>query len=221
MLTYDSFQIAWLGHDGFKIIFTKKDEKKTIYIDPYQLSESRKNAHDADLVLISHNHYDHLSLDDIQEILKSDTKILASAECDEKLSTLPHELKGAVPGDKLTIQEVPVEIVPAYNTNKRFHPKADKKVGFVIVLEKYRIYHAGDTDMIPEMEFTKPDVALVPVSGTYVMNSEEAAKATNEIIKPTKFVVPMHYGTIVGSEKDAMNFRDLVKICETKILNKD
>jgi L-ascorbate metabolism protein UlaG (beta-lactamase superfamily) len=206
MLQYGSCQITWLGHDGFKIVFTKNDkEKKTIYIDPYKLSESRKNAHDADIVLI----------------LNPKTNILASDECIEMLADLPHESKGVKPGEKLTIQNFLIEGVPAYNINKSFHPKTDNKLGFIIVLDKYRIYHAGDCDMIPEMEFTKPDIALVPVSGTYVMTAEEAAKATNELIRPTKFVVPMHYGTIVGSEQDAMTFSNLVKICETKILTKN
>src|SRR6476661_1341659 len=134
MLQYGSCQITWLGHDGFKIVFTKNDkEKKTIYIDPYKLSESRKDAHDADLVLISHNHFDHLSLEDLREILNTKTSILAADECIDKLADLPHERRGVKPGEKLTIQDVPIEVVPAYNTNKSFHPKIDNKLGFIVV----------------------------------------------------------------------------------------
>jgi L-ascorbate metabolism protein UlaG (beta-lactamase superfamily) len=222
MLEYDSIRLSWLGHDGFKIILMNNhNEEKTVYIDPYRLSESKKNAHDADIVLISHAHFDHLSPEDLNEITNANTSILAAQECIEKLTDLPNELKGVLPGDMLTTQGVPIEVVSAYNINKSFHPKIDNKVGFIIVGSKYRLYHAGDTDIIPEMEFMRPDIALVPVSGTYVMTAEEAAKATNELIRPTKLVIPMHYGTIVGSEKDAVTFSNLVKICETKILPKD
>ena len=109
----------------------------------------------------------------------------------------------------------------AYNTNKKFHPKADSKVGFVFALSNMRIYHTGDTDDIPEMSAAKPDVALVPVSGTYVMTAEEAAKAVNEKIKPKKLAIPMHYGSIVGSEQDAAKFKELVTTCPVQILNRE
>jgi len=125
------------------------------------------------------------------------------------------------PGDRLVIQNIPVEIVPAYNTNKKFHPKADNKVGFIFTLSSQRIYHTGDTDIIPEMKSINPDIVFVPVSGTYVMTAEEAAQAVDEIIKPTKLAIPMHYGAIVGTQKDAEIFRELVKICETKILERE
>ncbi|HEY9491591.1 MAG TPA: MBL fold metallo-hydrolase, partial [Nitrososphaeraceae archaeon] len=115
----------------------------------------------------------------------------------------------------------PVEIVPAYNVNKKFHPKDDNKVGFIFVLSKQRIYHTGDTDIISEMKSTTPDIAFVPVSGTYVMTAEEAAQAVNEIIKPTKLAIPMHYGAIIGTQKDAEIFTELVKICKAKILERE
>jgi L-ascorbate metabolism protein UlaG (beta-lactamase superfamily) len=113
-----------------------------------------------------------------------------------------------------------VEAVAAYNTNKTFHPKSDRKVGFVFTVNDMRIYHAGDTDEVPEMNDFKPHVAMVPVSGTYVMTSEEAARAVNERIKPKDLAIPMHYGTIVGTEEDARNFKELVKVCRVQILDR-
>ena len=112
-----------------------------------------------------------------------------------------------------------VEAVPAYNTNKKFHPKSDNKLGFIITINNLRIYHCGDTDSIPEMKSFKPDIALVPVSGTYVMTEEEAAKTVNELIKPSLLAIPMHYGSIVGNLDNAVKFKEMVTICDVQILD--
>jgi L-ascorbate metabolism protein UlaG (beta-lactamase superfamily) len=218
MLDINGVKFYWLGHDGYKLTV----EGKTIYIDPYKISDIHHNKNDADILLISHNHFDHLSMDDIMHIIGNNTTIVAAKECIDPLkNVMEAEPKGVVPGNRLTVQGIPIETVAAYNTNKHFHPKADEKVGFVITLNKMRIYHSGDTDDIPEMSGTEPDVALVPVSGTYVMTAEEAAKAVNEKIKPKKLAIPMHYGSIVGSDQDAVNFKQLVTICPVQILDRD
>jgi L-ascorbate metabolism protein UlaG (beta-lactamase superfamily) len=217
-MEFHGVSFRWLGHDGFKITASGK----TVYIDPYQLSKAQYSKNDADIVFISHNHFDHLSMDDLKHVIGKKTSIVAAKECVEQLKVSgAAEVKGVVPGDRLAVQGVAVEVLPAYNTNKKFHPKADNKVGFVFTIGNLRIYHTGDTDDIPEMSTAKPDVALVPVSGTYVMTAEEAAKAVNEKIKPKKLAIPMHYGSIVGSEQDATRFKELVNVCSVSIMNEE
>jgi L-ascorbate metabolism protein UlaG (beta-lactamase superfamily) len=218
MLDFNGIEFHWLGHDGFQIVAGGK----TIYIDPYQLSKAQQNKNDADIVLISHNHFDHLSMDDLKQVIGKKTSIVAAKECVDQLKGAgAAEVKGMSPGDRLSVQGMAVEAIAAYNTNKKFHPKADGKVGFVITINNTRVYHTGDTDDTPELGTTNPDVALVPVSGTYVMTAEEAANAVNEKMKPKKLVIPMHYGSIVGSEKDAAKFKQLVTACPVQILNRE
>lgn len=218
MLEHGGVKITWLGHDSFRL-----GNGKTVYIDPYQL----KSPGRADILLISHEHFDHLSLDDIRKVATADTSIVAAEQCVSELKKAKaREVIMIRPGEKKNVQGVDIEAVHAYNLNKinpgtkqPFHPRQDNKVGFVVVLNGVRIYHAGDTDAIPEMNNIRTDIALLPVSGTYVMTAEEAAQAV-KMIKP-KLAIPMHYGAIVGSIKDAERFRQLVKECEVKILNQE
>lgn len=187
-------KIHWLGHDGFRI-----DSDRVIYFDPFQI----KSAVPADIIFISHDHFDHCSEDDIKKIQKKDTVIVTDAATAKKLKG---NITAVKPGDQLTVDTIAVEVVPAYNTNKNFHPKASGLLGFIVTVEGVRIYHAGDTDFIPEMNTIKADIALLPVSGTYVMTAEEAAQAALAI-KPA-VAIPMHFNAIVGSEKDAALFKE-------------
>ncbi|RJR12094.1 MBL fold metallo-hydrolase [Candidatus Parcubacteria bacterium] len=188
-------KIKWLGHASFKI-----ETDKIIYIDPYEIEEKEK----ADLILITHEHYDHCSPEDIKKIIKNDTAIVTISSAASKLSG---NIKIVNPGDEIEIEGIRIKAVPSYNINKKFHPRDSNKVGFLVTIEGETVYHAGDTDFIPEMKDIKTDIALLPVSGTYVMDPLEASKAA-EIIKP-KYVIPMHYGSIVGSREDAEKFKGL------------
>lgn len=219
MFGYEGLEFQWTGHDGFRI--TDLKNKRIIYIDPFQLSKRHKTK-DADIVLVSHDHFDHLSIEDLTEIVNSNTEIVAAKECLGKLQDLPAgRITTLNPGERASPRGLVVEAIRAYNTNKKFHPKEDNKIGFVITFDGHRIYHSGDTDIIPEMSGLNPDIALLPVSGTYVMTADEAAKANDEFIKPRKFAIPMHYGSIVGSEEDANKFKTAVRTCEVRILNKE
>ena len=218
MFEYKGIKIKWLCHDSFNIAGNIR-----IIIDPYKITKQEK----ADLVLISHNHFDHLSVDDLKNVSTKDTSIVAAKECIDMIKGFDFKEKiGISLGEEKTVRGVKIKSIPAYNvtkinpdTKKPFHPKEDNKVGFLFELDGITIYHAGDTDLIPEMSDLKPEIALVPVSGTYVMTAQEAAKAV-EKIKP-KIAIPMHYGVIVGSEKDANEFKQLVKSCEVQILTKE
>lgn len=205
MLELDGITIKWLGHDSMKI---KGD--KVIYIDPWKL----KDTEPADIVLITHDHYDHCSPEDVARVTKKGTVVVGAADVGKKFEK--EDFRVVKAGDRVTINGVTVEAVPAYNTNKQFHPRASGWVGYIVTMKGKRIYHAGDTDHIPEMEGMKDiDVALVPVSGTYVMTAEEAAQAVNKM-RP-KIAVPMHYGDIVGTKADAERFKKLAQV-EVRII---
>jgi L-ascorbate metabolism protein UlaG (beta-lactamase superfamily) len=200
--------IHWLGHDAFRI-----ENDKIIYTDPYELQGELPKA---DLILITHDHFDHLSLEDVAKVAKDDTVIVTIAAAAEKLEG---DVRVVEPGDSFTVLGIPIEAVPAYNVNKfrspgePFHPQESGHVGFIITVAGRRIYHAGDTDVIPEMDDIEADIALLPVGGTYTMTAEEAAEAANRI--QPKVAIPMHHSAIVGSVEDARHFADL---CEMEVI---
>jgi L-ascorbate metabolism protein UlaG (beta-lactamase superfamily) len=190
--------IKWLGHDTFKIT-----GEIVIYTDPFKIKHNDR----ADIILITHEHYDHFSPEDIKKLIGPETVVVIPEDCSGKIDAKEAVVK---PGDRLTVKGVEIEVVPSYNTNKKFHPKEKGWVGYIFKVGGKRLYIAGDTDYIPEMkDFKDIDIALLPVSGTYVMDAEEAVQAALDI-KP-KIAIPMHYGSIVGSEKDAQYFADKLK----------
>ena len=190
-------KIVWLGHDCFRI-----DAEKTIYFDPYEISSGPK----ADIILITHDHFDHCSPDDVAKIQGPDTVIVTEKDSAKKLSG---DVRVINPGETLDIGGVPIKAVPSYNTDKDFHPKKNAWVGFIVDIEGVKLYHAGDTDFISEMNDFTVDIALLPVSGTYVMTADQAVKAALAI--NPKIAIPMHYGSIVGDENDAVKFKNALE----------
>lgn len=186
--------IEWLGHDTFRI--SRGD--RVIYFDPFKLP-----AHSpaADIILVTHEHFDHCSVEDIARIKKEDTVIVTDSRSARKLQ---EKVKVLEPGEETRVRDLSIEAVSSYNIDKTFHPRENKGLGFIVTIEDCRIYHAGDTDFIPEMEDLQVDIALLPVSGTYVMTAEEAARAALQINPGV--AVPMHYGDIVGEQSDADKF---------------
>ncbi|HSR31504.1 MAG TPA: MBL fold metallo-hydrolase [Anaerolineae bacterium] len=194
-------KLHWLGHDSFRL-----EGPPVIYFDPWKLKGKPPVA---DLVLVSHEHHDHCSPDDVEKVSGPDTVIVAAG-------TAGKQLPGAQvvrPGDRLPVSGMEIEAVRAYNVNKfrspgvPFHPKEAEHVGYVVTVEGVRIYFAGDTDHIPEMADIDCDVALLPVSGTYVMTVSEAADAARTLSPP--IVVPMHYGSGIGTANDGHRLTEL------------
>lgn len=210
-------KIDWLGHDSFRL-----SNDVIVYIDPWKLT----NGEEADLILITHEHYDHCSPDDVKKILGPSTVILANAASIKLLEEagIEAEMRQVKAGDELEVAGVTIEVLAAYNIDKfrspgvPFHPKESNHNGYVVTIGE-RIYHTGDSDLIPEMDGVSCDILLIPVSGTYVMTAEEAAEASR-VIDPKEFAIPMHYGDFVGTEDDALHFKELFGGDKVHILGK-
>jgi len=193
--------IRWLGHAVLMI-----KGKRVVYIDPFQL----KFPDIGDLILITHDHDHHCSPDDVKWLRKGSTVIVCPPSC---VGQFEGDIRGAKPGDSLSIKGLAIDVVPAYTPEGAFHPRESGGVGYLLTLEDgLRIYHAGDTGVIPEMQDIKADVALLPVGGKYTMDAAEAAQAANWI-RPL-LAIPMHWGSVIGSKEDAERFREL---CEVKV----
>lgn len=185
-------------HSSIKI-----SKGKTIYIDPFRIE---KKQNDASLILITHNHYDHYSEEDIKKVINENTVIVAPKTM--KVEINAKEVIYVEPDKQYEILGIKIKTILAYNINKHFHPKENQWVGYILEIEDEKYYIAGDTDITPENKQVKCDVALVPVGGTYTMTYEESAELVNTI-KP-RLAIPTHYGCIVGNKDDGMKFKELL-----------
>ena len=188
-----------LYHSSIKI-----KDNKIIYIDPFKID---KDYNDADIVFITHDHFDHYSEEDIDKVINENTTIIIPEELLTKILRKGINKNAVITVEsnkEYMVQGIKFETIPAYNTNKTFHPKENDWVGYIIILDGIRYYIAGDTDITEENRKVKCDVAFVPVGGTYTMDFKEAAQLINEI--QPKIAVPIHYGSVVGTEQDAIDF---------------
>ena len=200
-------KINLLTHSSIRVT---DNNGRVFYFDPFNIKDE---SHDADIIFVTHDHFDHFSIKDINKISKPDT-----------LYILPYSLKGKVnfnnvryvkPFDRL--EDINVEVRPAYNINKHFHPKNNEWVGYIVKIDNELIYVVGDSDALQENENVKVDILMLPIGGTYTMDVHEASEFTNKI-KP-KVVIPTHYGSVVGNESDAEAFKPLIdKSIEVRII---
>lgn len=183
---------------------------KVIYFDPYKI---RRKTKDADIIFITHNHYDHFDLLSINKIKNENTIIVMPNSCIRELKEIDKEINmanyiGVNPKEQYFIKGINVETVSSYNLDKEYHKKDNNWVGYIITIGDEKIYVAGDTDYLKDLDKIKCDIALIPIGGTYTMNVEEAAKLVNKI-KP-KVAIPTHYGSIVGDKSLGKEFKELL-----------
>ena len=189
-------RLLWLGHSSFVY-----EGEQVIYFDPFALHRLKR----ADIILVGHDHPHHCSPADIDKVKRMNTVILADEHAARHIAP---PVIAMVPGQQETVENLLIEAVPAYNLHTSFHPRRKAYMGFIVTLGGLRLYHAGDTDFIPEMHDLDVDIALLPISGFTVMNAEEAAQAA--LALHPQVAIPMHYGTAYGTLEDAEHFRALL-----------
>jgi len=205
-MKFKNLEIEKFGQSCFSIANGKK-----VYFDPYNVAGG---SSEAEIILISHSHYDHCSIEDLKRIVQDGTIVVCTADCQSKLTKLDKkiDIKILEPGNQIEIKGIKIKAIPAY-TFSEYHPKDENWNGYVVEVEGVRVYHAGDSDLIPEMSsLGKIDLAFLPVGGTYTMDAEQASRAAL-IIKP-ELAIPMHYGDVIGTKEDALRFQEL---CENEI----
>lgn len=213
MFTYNEINIIKFPQSGFLLQYSGLN----IYIDPFKVPEGQPKA---DLILVTHQHFDHVDPDSINKIVQPETPIVSNALGIDAIATgvEADNLIEIEPGEAIEVVGVRIETVPAYNIDKPHHPKTDKGLGFIVHLGETAVYHMGDTDNIPELkDISGINLVMVPVSGTYVMDVEEAVAAV-AVLKP-EVAIPMHHDAgVVGSPADGEKFKQLVDSVQVEIL---
>ncbi len=198
-----------LCHSSIRI-----EEDKIIYVDPFKIEQK---YNDADYIFCTHSHYDHFSPEDIEKVKKEDTTIIVPRDIEEQARNIFNDNVVIVePAKEYQIKDLKFKTTYAYNINKKFHPKENKWVGYIIELNNKKYYIAGDTDNIEEIQNIECDIALIPIGGTFTMDYKESAELANTI--KADIVIPTHYGSIVGEKEDAIKFKELVKDKKVEIL---
>ncbi len=199
-----SLTITWLGHASVLV----SNGNLNIYIDPWKLESGLPSA---DIILVTHEHHDHYSESDIKMISRPGTRIVAPMKT-------PLVTDVVKPGENILIGGIEISAVPAYNIGKGFHPKSNNWAGFIVNIDGKKIYHSGDSDRIHEMKSVKTDIAVLSSGGTYTMTPEEAALAALDV--GARIAIPIHWGDIVGSLDDALEFKRLAG-CDVRLLKKN
>ena len=198
-----------LCHSSIRI-----EEDKIIYVDPFKIEQK---YNDADYIFCTHSHYDHFSPEEIEKVKKEDTTIIVPRDIEEQARNIFNDNVVIVePAKEYQIKDLKFKTTYAYNINKKFHPKENKWVGYIIELNNKKYYIAGDTDNIEEIQNIECDIALIPIGGTFTMDYKESAELANTI--KADIVIPTHYGSIVGEKEDAIKFKELVKDKKVEIL---
>ncbi len=191
--------------------------EKVIYFDPFGIVEEKK---DADIIFVTHEHFDHFEPESIQKIKKDGTILVVPVTMREKASKeagiSEEQIVAVSPSSSIEVSGLQVDIIPSYNVLKPFHTKGSKWVGYKVTMDGVSYYVAGDTDVNKDVKEVKCDVALLPIGGHYTMDKKHAAELTGTICP--KAAIPTHYGSIVGKTTDGEDYKKLVNQFNPEII---
>ena len=189
---------------------------KIIYFDPFKFE---KDNHDADIIFITHNHYDHFDIESIEKVKNNNTIIVAPKSMEEVIKEI--SFKDYIylnPYDLVKLDDLTIKGIPAYNNEKTFHPRSNNWLGYLVSYNNITYYIAGDTDKTKDNELVKCDIALIPIGGHFTMDYEEASELVKEI--NPKVVIPTHYGTIIGDIDYGKKLINLLSNTNIKVVEK-
>lgn len=189
---------------------------KVIYFDPYKIETDR---HDADIIFITHNHYDHMDNESIEKVKNDITIVVAPKSMEDVISKI--EFSDYIylePFDETNLDNINIKTIPAYNNEKQFHPRINNWLGYIVTIDNTTYYIAGDTDITEEANNIKCDIAFIPISGHFTMDVKEATELVKRI--NPKIVIPIHYGSIIGEPTYGKVLKENLSNTNIKVIEK-